>query len=242
MQARLPQSLVRLAPTLLVLALLLATAAAFAQAQRQKLEPSPIGVVEVTQLFSPVCECPQDRARIALRLRQEQALTLGVVDADDRRVRRLASVRNPVGDVDVAWDGRDDRGRVVPDGVYRPRIELERDGRTLLLPNRIRVDGTPPQVEIVRHGPPVLAPREGGPRRLRVVYRLSEIAQPRLVISGPGGSARVVGRRRQEGGLEWYSRIEGEFAAPGTYEVVLDAVDAAGNVSEPAGPVLVEVR
>jgi hypothetical protein len=241
-RARTLQTLLRLGPTLLVLALLVATAAAFAQAQRQKLEPSPIGVLEVSQLFSPVCECPQDRARIALRLRQEQELTLDVVDADDRRVRRLVRLRSPVTEVDVAWDGRDDRGRVLPDGLYRPRIVLERDGRALLLPNRIRLDTTPPRVELVRLGPRVLDPRAGGPRRLLVEYRLSEVAQPRLLIEGPGGSARVVGRRRQEGGLEWFARIEGEFAEPGTYEVVLDAVDAAGNVADPVGPELVEVR
>lgn len=242
MGGRIAQRLGRLGPTLLVLVLLVATAAAFAEAQRKKLEPSPIGVVDVSGLFSPVCECPQDRARIALRLREEQALTLDIVDEADRRVRRLARVTRPVGEVDVAWDGRDDAGRVLPDGLYRPRIELERDGRALLLPNRIRLDTEAPEVELVRYGPRVLSPREGGPRRLLVEYRLGEVAQARLAIRGPGGTARVVGRRRLEGGLEWFARIEGELAEPGAYEVLLDAVDAAGNASDPVGPLLVEVR
>jgi spore coat protein A len=52
---------------------------------------------------------------------------LGVFDVQGRRVRSLASGVHPPGYVSTAWDGRDDRGRAVPNGVYLVRLELERD-------------------------------------------------------------------------------------------------------------------
>src|SRR5438477_12199752 len=70
----------RLAPFLLVVALLGATAAAFAVTEGLKLEPSPVRSTDVDKVFSPVCDCLSRVAHIRFRLRKTDRLTLAIVD------------------------------------------------------------------------------------------------------------------------------------------------------------------
>ena len=53
------------------------------------------------------------------------------------------------GPVEIAWDGRDDAGKVLPEGEYKPRIRLRDDRTTYTLPNPMRIDVTPPRLELV---------------------------------------------------------------------------------------------
>ena len=131
----------RLAPIVLVVALLAATAAAFAFAQRAKLEESPIqGIRFERRLLSPVCTACDPSARevpIRFRLLNEDHVTVDIVDSSDAIVReRLLSGRYDPRSVLFSWDGRDGEGRVVADGLYRLRITLADEGRTLEVPTR----------------------------------------------------------------------------------------------------------
>jgi flagellar hook assembly protein FlgD len=45
-----------------------------------------------------------------------------VFDAAGARARRLLDDDRPAGHFSMLWDGRDDRGRAVPAGVYSVRI------------------------------------------------------------------------------------------------------------------------
>ena len=54
--------------------MLVGTATAFAVTQHLKLEPSPISQTHVAKVFSPVCECETDAAKIEFTLRRAQAL------------------------------------------------------------------------------------------------------------------------------------------------------------------------
>ena len=56
----------------------------------------------------------------------------------------------PRGNVRVRWNGRDANGERVPDGVYLPLVKLERAGRTIDLPNPIRVDTMKPTITATR--------------------------------------------------------------------------------------------
>ena len=38
----------------------------------------------------------------------------------------------------IRWDGRDDAGRILPEGDYRPRIHVRSEHQTITLPNPIR--------------------------------------------------------------------------------------------------------
>lgn len=232
----------RLPQTLVVLVLLGATAAAFAVTEHLKLERSPITGTRVDKVFSPVCECPRDFSVISFILRRPETVTVRVLDARGDVVRTLVRDRREAkGRVSYTWDGRDDLGRIVPEGIYRPRVELERNGRTIVLPNPIRVDTTPPVVTLVGVLPRVFSP-DGDGRRDRVVarFRLDEKARPILLVDG---TRQAMGRfGRKEGRLLWFGRVDGRPVRPGVYEIRLRAVDRAGNRSARSRGVPVRVR
>jgi len=233
--ARLPQ-------TLVVLVLLGATAAAFAFTERLKLERSPITGTRVDRVFSPVCECTRDSATISFVLRQPGRITVDLLDRDRRSVRTIVrDASEPRGRVTYLWDGRDDLDRIVTEGIYRPRVQLRRHGRTIVLPNPIRVDTTAPRIRVLRVFPRVFSP-DGDRRRDRVTARYS-IDEPARAMMLIDGRRRVFEKfRRTEGRLVWFGRIGGRAVRPGIYEVRLRAVDRAGNRSASTRVVNVRVR
>ena len=115
---------------MLVVVLLTATTAAFALTEGLKLQKSPIFRTKVDEVFSPVCDCEKDAALIRFTLRERDRLDVSIVDGGENVVRTI--VRNedePAGRVEFDWDGRDDAGKVLPEGEYRPRIHLRRERR-----------------------------------------------------------------------------------------------------------------
>jgi FlgD Ig-like domain len=233
--ARWPQLLV-------VLVLLGATAAAFAVTERLKLERSPITGTKVDRVFSPVCECARDVSVVSFVLRRPETVTLDILGRGGRSIRTVVrSRRESAGRVSYTWDGRDNADRVVPEGVYRPRVRLRRNGRTIVLPNPIRVDTTAPRITLVRVFPRVFSPDGDGQRdRVTATYRLDERARAVMLVDG---RQRVQSKFRQlEGKLVWFGRVNGRTVAPGTYELRLRAVDRAGNRSMRTRAVAVRVR
>ena len=223
----------RLLSTLLVLGLLGGTAAAFAVTEHLKLQRSPIFRTKIDyKVFSPVCGCPTDRVHIAFQLRRRDRLTLSI-EQHGRIVRTIVSgLAVRAGGFGRYWNGRDDSGAVVPDGVYKPRVHLANQHRTIVLPNPIRIDTKPPQVTVVswiprRH---VLTPdRNFRHERLEVRYRLSE---PAHVILYVGGKRRYRSRSGQTTGIaRWFGRDNGRSVPAGRYSVTLAARDIGGNLS-----------
>ncbi len=225
-----------------VLALLGATAAAFAVAERLKLERSPITGTQVDRVFSPVCECARDVAVISFVLRRRETVTVDILNQDRRSIRTIVrNRREAAGRVSYTWDGRDNLERVVPEGVYRPRVQLERNGRTIVLPNPIRVDTTAPVISLVRVFPRVFSPdSDGEGDRVTATYRIDERARAIMLVDG---RQRVQSKfRRLEGQLVWFGRVNGRVVRPGVYEIRLRAVDRAGNRSVRTRAVPVRVR
>lgn len=225
-----------------VLALLGATAAAFAVAERLKLERSPITGTQVDRVFSPVCECARDVAVISFVLRRRETVTVDILNQDRRSIRTIVrNRREAAGRVSYTWDGRDNLERVVPEGVYRPRVQLERNGRTIVLPNPIRVDTTAPVISLVRVFPRVFSPdSDGEGDRVTATYRVDERARAIMLVDG---RQRVQSKfRRVEGQLVWFGRVNGRVVRPGVYEIRLRAVDRAGNRSVRTRAVPVRVR
>ena len=227
---------------LFVLVLLGATAAAFAVTERLKLERSPITGTRVDRVFSPVCECARDVSVVSFVLRRRETVTLDILDREGRSVRTVVRNRpEPAGRVSYTWDGRDNADRVVPEGIYRPRVSLRRNGRTIVLPNPIRVDMTAPVITLVRVFPRVFSP-DGDSRRDRVTatYRIDERARAVMLVDG---RQRVQSKfRRVQGNLVWFGRVNGHTVSPGSYEIRLRAVDRAGNRSLRTRAVEVRVR
>lgn len=227
---------------LIVLVLLGATAAAFAVTERLKLERSPVTGTKVDRVFSPVCECARDVAVISVVLRRPETVTVDVLDAGGESVRTLVRRRRePAGRVSYTWDGRDNFERIVAEGLYRPRVQLERNGRTIVLPNPIRVDTTAPRITLVRAFPRLFSPDGDGNRdRVTATYRIDERGRAAMLVDG---RQRVQSKfRALEGKLVWFGRVDGHPVRPGTYEIRLRAVDRAGNRSARTRAVPVRVR
>jgi hypothetical protein len=190
--------------------LLAATATAFAVTQRLKLEPSPISQTRVDKVFSPVCECESQAAKIEFALRRADRLRVAI-KIDGREVT-IADREVPRGVVRVSWDGKG-----VPDGVYYPVVHLLREGRTIDLPNPIRVDTVRPTITYVGMS------TRGNKTVFR--YRTSEPAHGLLFVNGRR-RVYTYGTRRF-GRLPFYGKISKRT------RLVLEAEDVAGNRSAP---------
>ena len=225
----------------LAVALLVATASAFVVAEALKLEKSPLTGTQVDEILSPVCNCTSDRARLSFRLRSKDHVTVEVVGPTGAVVKTLARSK-PVraGRTGFSWDGRDEAGRVLPDGTYRLRVELDDLGRTFDLPNRIALDTTSPGVTITRAGPWTISPdRDGRSDRFTVRYRFSEPAKAALYIDG---KRRLLNRGTPlTHKFEWNGRTDGEPEL-GMHRLAIVARDLAGNETRQPLPSKVRVR
>jgi hypothetical protein len=221
----------RFLSTVLVIALLGGTAAAFAVTQGLKNEPSPITAPQIAKVFSPTCDCDTRVATIQFRLRKPDRVRLQIVDGSGDVVRTLVPGRRlRQGTVSYTWNGRDDAGRFVSQGVYKPRVHLADQHRTIDLPNEMQVDTTAPKISIVSLAPRTISPNgDGRNDRVRIAYKTTEPAHAILFVDG----RRVIFTRRQLQGsvLDWNGKIKGRAVLPGDYRVWLAAEDRAGNVS-----------
>jgi hypothetical protein len=218
------------APAALVAALLVATAIAFVNTEKLKLTLSPILGTRVDKVFSPVCECESSSAEISFRLRRRDRVTVDVIDRNGDSVRTLVhDEATPSGRTTLRWDGRDDEGAVVPEGSYRPRVHFAEQRRTIVLPNPILVDVTPPVTEFLALSPRVFSP-DGDGRNEKIVarYQIDEPASALLYVDG----VQRARRRGQQprGWIEWYGRVDGKPLPPGVYRISLGARDTAGNI------------
>jgi hypothetical protein len=232
----------RIASTVLVVLLLAATAAAFALTQGLKLQKSPIFGTNVQAVFSPVCECDKATATIAFRLRKADRLDVSIVDGG-RVVRTLESDRShPKGRVEIQWDGRDDAGRVLPEGAYQPRIHVRSQHQTITLPNPIRIDVTPPVLQDVTVQPRVISPDgDGRGDKVRVRYRLNEPGRGALVVDGKRQGLGTLFARTAET-IVWTGKAGGRPVRAGRYALQLLAFDPAGNRSARTSVIPITVR
>lgn len=236
----------RLLSTLLVVALLGGTAAAFAVTQGLKIEPSPILAPRIAKVFSPTCDCASRVAAIQFKLRKPDRVRLEIVDANGDVVRTLVSgQRLRRGTVRYTWNGRDDSGSFVGQGVYKPRVHLGAQHRTIDLPNEMRVDTTAPRVDDLDPAgssrlPLSISPDgDGKGDRVTLEYTLSERAHAILFVDG----RRVVFTRRSQpdGVIVWNGKVNGRVARVGPHVLTVAAQDTAGNVG-PAASLRVNVR
>jgi hypothetical protein len=212
----------KFAPTLIVAGLLAATATAFAVEERLKLDDSPVLRTRITALFSP----KNGEARIRFGLRREEDIRLDIVD-DNGTVVRHALGTGVFGQAlhQFAWDGRNDAGRIVPDGLYHVKLELKDEDRTIDFPNTVRVDSTPPTIQLTIR-PRVFSP-DGDKRADRVDVRYKFDEQAYAILYVDGKRVGRSGRKKATSTYAWYGRGK----RPGDYRLALAARDLAGNVA-----------
>jgi FlgD Ig-like domain len=225
----------RVLVALVVTFLLGGTAAAFALTEQLKLERSPVFRTKVGKLLGPRCgeKCPNRRVKIKFVLRKADRLTVAIVDSHDKVVRTILDGGFRRGAQQFVWDGRNDLGLVVPAGTYKPRLHLAGDHRTILMPNAIRVDPTPPTVALISVAPRVFEPN--GKTFVRVRYRASEPARGLLYVGG----RRLQSKRYVTAGVvRWF----GSGLRAGPHRLTLRAKDQAGNIGPPVSAGIVRIR
>jgi hypothetical protein len=213
----------KFAPTLIVAGLLAATASAFAVTERLKLEDSPVLGTKITARFSP----KHGDARIRFQLRREGNIELDVVDDRGTVVRHsLGSGVFGAAVHQFAWDGRNDAGQIVPDGLYHVQLQLKDEDRTIEFPSTVRTDSTPPTIEQVKISHRLFSP-DGDHRadQVNVHYTFDEPAYAILYVDGKRVGTSY--RKKPVGTIQWYARGK----RPGDYRLALAARDLAGNVA-----------
>jgi len=226
----------------LALALIAATAAAFAWTESLKLERLPVVGPRFPKSFSPVCVCPNETAKLRLRFRVTDTVDADILDANGDVVRSLGERRVSPGLVTFEWDGRNDEGRVVPDGPYQLRVELEDKRRTVVVPNQIFVDTVRPEIEEMTVNPLAFSPdADGRADVVRVAYRADGPGGP-LLYAGDELVVEKPSRPQARSAVLWGGRVDGEVLPPGRYRLTLRIRDPAGNISRESERVTVELR
>lgn len=216
--------------------LVLGTAGAFVLTQVLKTEMPVVLRFSVAPIyFSPNGDGTRDRVRIGFDLSEPAEVSFSVIDMDGNEVRELVDDRELAGDARhrFAWDGRDDEGDVVRDGVYRMRVVRRREGRRLDSFKEIVLDTRPPRVALRSAEPGVVDPSNGRPVAVTVRYRGPSTRGPEFrVWRTDDGEPRIVDRFRGDERRRgvWNGRvIGGEYAVDGDYAFQARVRDRAGN-------------
>ncbi len=220
--------------------LMAATIGAFFLANRLKSKPPEIKVIRRDTFFSPNGDGVRDKDTIVYMVSLNDRAKVDVVDADGVRVRRITDHQQLRGGRRgrVTWDGRDDDGKVVPDGEYRLRFILD-EGRALLAPRPFYVDTTPPRpAVVVASDTPIV--RSGAPVTFRVRGAGADTAPEFRVLRTDVSPAQTV--RTFTGAIgkmtyDWDGRNDLGVPVPdGVYLIAVTAYDKARNRGE--GPKL----
>ncbi|HJX49472.1 MAG TPA: FlgD immunoglobulin-like domain containing protein [Gaiellaceae bacterium] len=224
----------RVLTTATLVGLLVATAAAFAITERLKLVKSPITGTHISAVFSPTCGCARKRANISVKFRHRDVVTVSILDSKLKPLRTLVAGQSvPRGRSVFRWEGLTDFGDKAPEGTYRVEIHLERQHRTILFPDRIRLDTTAPQVDDAHPNRLQFSP-DGDQRAdsVSINYVLSERAHALVYVNGQ----QVIRSRFDptKGAVLWSGRVDKMLLPPGVVTLEVGAVDIAGNITPAA--------
>jgi hypothetical protein len=226
----------------IVFALLVAaTIGAFFVTTRLKRSAPVVEDLTFGRYVSPNRDGRHDFVDIGFQIKKSDEVTVTLLSSDGEELRVLARDRElTAGRHRFRWNGQTDAGTVAPDGEYRLRVGLRKQGRSVTSRRKLFVDTTPPR-PVVRYVTPASISPDGagtnnsarlrfsGPLRNEptlLVYR-TDVKPPRLVARRPGkaGSAELT----WDGSVGFGRRLRP--APSGNYALVARVHDAAGNRS-----------
>ncbi len=181
-------------------------------------------------------------------LHRADDVAVWVVDQTGAIVRTLAAgrhmrrgVRYPDGN--FPWDGREDNGRLAPDGTYYFRIALLHQGRTIELTKTPITVKTKPPAPAVTSVTPGLIPEGNSEVTIHLLGLTKRGGTVRIYRTDSPGAPRQVKSFGVRAGSTaiWDGRIHRRPPAAGTYLIGVDTTDAACNtghfpVSLPPAP------
>jgi hypothetical protein len=219
-----------------------ATAAAFAITERLKLVKSPIYGTVISPVFSPTCGCSRfSTAMVSLKFRHRDHATVTILSG--RRVVRTLAFGLPVprGRNVFRWDGKTDFATRARDGVYRVQVHLSDEHRTILLPTKVTLDTTPPQILAAPPNRTQISP--DGDRRGDTVTLHYVLNKPAHVLVYLRGHGIIRSRSRLvRGGVVWTGMLDGRVLKPGVVTLTIGAVDLGGNVTPVADRARVQIE
>ncbi|MDO8211360.1 N,N-dimethylformamidase beta subunit family domain-containing protein [Conexibacter sp. CPCC 206217] len=221
--------------------LVVATLGAFVVTQKLKSGPPLIVRPDVYSVFSPVSDTKGHRAKISFWIVNADDVSISIVNDEGRIVDTVADGVSVPRKVRKTWwwDGRTRDGRLAPDGYYRVRVALLRQGRTADLPDvEIGLDTKPPKPRVVSVEPkeavgPAFLPQRGVDG-ITVSVRGTEGRKADLVIwrtdVTPARATETIPIAARQPSVTWDGTIGGRPAPAGTYLMGIRVADRAGNV------------
>ncbi|MEA2472776.1 MAG: hypothetical protein QOE06_691 [Thermoleophilaceae bacterium] len=199
--------------------LVAATGAAFFVTQKLKTSDPVVKRLALQRFFSPNGDGRKESAGISFQLPKGDRVTVDVVNAGGDRVRRLTDGRRlHAGTHSQTWDGRNDRGRVAPDGTYYVRVSLRDQGRAITGARGIVLTTRAPRARLVSARPGVVA----AARRVPVTIRFTgpAVVRPVFRVWRTDGRVRQVASftvPRGEHAGTWDGTLGGRPAPEGSY-------------------------
>jgi flagellar hook assembly protein FlgD len=224
----------RLAAALFAL-FVVATGGAFFVTQRLKRSTPIVTRVFFYQWIGPRCRCDKSHVTLRFDLPKAQRVTVTLVNHLGEVVRTFADDRYlPKGTHPFVFNGRSDGGLIVPDGLYRLRVGLRAEGRSVTAPRVLHVDTRPPRPKIVAVTPPTITPGASGARgRVRIRFRGPTNPAPMIGVwrTDSGKAVQVDGFAGHRGRTTatWDGLVNGQPAPEGSYAFSVTVQDRAGN-------------
>src|SRR3954469_15171183 len=223
--------------------LVLATTAAFFVTQQLKSEfPLVLRFSVKPKQISPNGDDFRDTTRVGFDLSRRAKISFSILDSEGNEVRRLVQDRQLPGDSHnrFTWNGRNDEGEVVPQGIYRMRVLRRDEGRVIDSVKEIRVDLQPPRVRLLSAKPSVIAPRAPGQSpevEIRYSGPKNKAPEFRVFRTDDAPKPHVVRRFRGRGRVGiWHGEVATGPAATGKapdgdYAFSVRVRDKAGNLA-----------
>lgn len=233
---------------------------------RLKSESSLIQSFSVTPTFSPNQDKQRDLAKIRFKLKVSAPVDVEIVDRDGRTIAPLLTAQQATAwrRIEANWNGKANDGRFADDGQYYVRINVPKEGRSVVIPKAVNLDTTAPRPKVSRieGAGQSTATIMSGLRRSQPIKAVVSLGgwQPtaRIVKTAPGHPAvitkiplkvtrsssytRVKGIARPlEGQVSWNGKDRaGNYVKPGTYVIQVCVKDRAQNTG--CGPRLSDKR
>lgn len=195
--------------------------------------------------FSPNGDGVKDTTDVVFALLRPATCTIKLFNRDGAVVRTLLDhAASPAGRNAVPWNGKNDAGTVVPDGVYAIRLwAIDAGGVKESATALVIVDTTGPAVSDVAAVPPVFSPNGDGRADLtRILFRLNETSWISVGVYQSGAPKGEIFSGVKPAGpnqVIWDGRIGGRVVPDGRYQVGIFPKDMGGNPGTAAWTVVV---